>query len=105
MPDAGKDGIVNKPLTTTKLIDRGTTNNPSNENKDENKNRKDATKNLNVNAPQGDQSLKGPDTWVNKWVDYSSKYGLGYLLSNGFSGVFFNNSSKIILNPNTNIFN
>ena len=105
MPDAGKDGIVNKPLTTTKLIERGTTNNPSNENKDENKNGKDAIKNLNVNSPQGDQNLKGPDTWVKKWVDYSSKYGLGYLLSNGFSGVFFNDSSKIILNPNTNTFN
>jgi len=32
-----------------------------------------------------------------KWVDYSSKYGLGYLLSNGTTGVFFNDSSKIIL--------
>jgi len=30
-------------------------------------------------------------------VDYSSKYGLGYLLSNGSTGVFFNDSSKIIL--------
>ena len=37
-------------------------------------------------------------------VDYSSKYGLGYLLSNKYSGVFFNDSSKIILNPETNIF-
>lgn len=42
---------------------------------------------------------KGPDVWVKKWVDYSSKYGLGYLLSNGATGVFFNDSSKIILDP------
>ena len=41
---------------------------------------------------------------IKKWVDYSSKYGLGYLLSNKYSGVFFNDSSKIILNPETNIF-
>ena len=34
---------------------------------------------------------------VKKWVDYSSKYGLGYLLSNGTTGVFFNDSTKIIL--------
>ena len=34
---------------------------------------------------------------VKKWVDYSSKYGLGYLLSNGSTGVFFNDSTKIIL--------
>ena len=101
MPEAGKDGIVNKPVTTTKLIDKPTgNNNGANENKNEKE-----EKNLNINStPQGDPSLKGPDTWVKKWVDYSSKYGLGYLLSNGFSGVFFNDSSKIILNPTTKWF-
>jgi polo-like kinase 1 len=35
--------------------------------------------------------------WVRKWVDFSSKYGLGYFLSNGAFGVFFNDSTKIIL--------
>lgn len=30
-------------------------------------------------------------------MDYSSKYGLGYLLSNGATGVFFNDSTKILL--------
>jgi polo-like kinase 1 len=34
---------------------------------------------------------------VKKWVDYSSKYGLGYLLSNGMAGVYFNDSTKIII--------
>ena len=99
MPEAGKDGIVNKPVTSTKLIYKPTGNNNigSNENKSENVAK-------NVNTPQGDPNLKGPDTWVKKWVDYSSKYGLGYLLSNGFSGVFFNDSSKIILNPTTKQF-
>jgi polo-like kinase 1 len=42
-------------------------------------------------------NLKGPDVWVKKWVDYSSKYGLGYLLSNGACGVFFNDSTKVVL--------
>ena len=102
MPDAGKDGIVNKPLTTTKLVDNGKKETTE---KDENRNIKDNLKNLKVNEPQVDPNLKGPDTWVKKWVDYSSKYGLGYLLSNGFSGVFFNDSSKIILNPATSQFN
>jgi polo-like kinase 1 len=41
---------------------------------------------------------------VKKWVDYSSKYGLGYLLSNGSSGVFFNDSTKIILDPKGTFF-
>lgn len=46
-------------------------------------------------APQG--NIRGPDVWVKKWVDYSSKYGLGYLLSSKATGVFFNDSTKIIL--------
>jgi polo-like kinase 1 len=32
-------------------------------------------------------------------VDYSSKYGLGYLLSNNATGVFFNDSTKIVIDP------
>jgi polo-like kinase 1 len=42
--------------------------------------------------------------WVKKWIDYSSKYGLGYLLSNGSAGVYFNDSTKIILKPDQSIF-
>jgi len=30
-------------------------------------------------------------------VDYSAKYGLGYLLSNGVVGVYFNDSTKVVL--------
>lgn len=41
---------------------------------------------------------------MKKWVDYSSKYGLGYLLSNGCTGVFFNDSTKIILDLNGHHF-
>ena len=100
MPEVGNDGIVNKPVTTTKLVDKPNNNNnqgTNNEYEDKEK------QNIN-NLPQGDPNLKGPDTWVQKWVDYSSKYGLGYLLSNGYSGVFFNDSSKIILNPENKQF-
>ena len=39
------------------------------------------------------------ETWVTKWVDYSNKYGLGYLLNNGYIGFYFNDTTKIILNP------
>ena len=47
---------------------------------------------------------KTSEIWVKKWVDYSSKYGLGYLLSNGSTGVFFNDSSKIVLDPRGQVF-
>ncbi len=48
--------------------------------------------------------VKEPDVWIKKWVDYSSKYGLGYLLSNGGCGVFFNDSTKVILDPHGHHF-
>ena len=41
---------------------------------------------------------------MKKWVDYSTKYGLGYLLSNGCSGVFFNDYTKIIYDPKKEYF-
>ena len=47
------------------------------------------------------EKLKDIDLYVTKWVDYSSKYGLGYLLSNKFIGVYFNDCTKLIYNPKT----
>eukprot|EP00826_Nyctotherus_ovalis_P046602 TRINITY_DN5285_c0_g1_i26.p1 TRINITY_DN5285_c0_g1~~TRINITY_DN5285_c0_g1_i26.p1 ORF type:complete len:218 (-),score=50.14 TRINITY_DN5285_c0_g1_i26:686-1339(-) len=54
------------------------------------------------NSPES----KGPSrlVWVRKWVDFSSKYGLGYFLSNGTFGVFFNDSTKIVLNLTATYF-
>lgn len=45
-----------------------------------------------------------PELWVVKWVDYSSKYGVGYILSDGSIGVYFNDSTKIVLTPEGNQF-
>ena len=39
---------------------------------------------------------------VKKWIDYSSKYGIGYFLSNGSFGVYFNDSTKFIAFGNEN---
>ena len=36
-------------------------------------------------------------TYVLKWVDYSRKYGLGYILSNQSSGALFNDRVKMII--------
>lgn len=44
------------------------------------------------------------DVYVRKFVDYSSKYGLGYLLSNNSTGVYFNDSTKIIYNSKKKYF-
>ena len=40
-----------------------------------------------------------PDIWVSRWVDYSTKYGVGYFLADGAVGVYFNDSTKIIALP------
>jgi len=41
---------------------------------------------------------------VIKWLDYSNKYGIGYLLSNDSIGVYFNDSTKIVLDPDGQVF-
>lgn len=46
-----------------------------------------------------------PQICVTKWVDYSSKYGLGYMLLDGSVGVHFNDSTKIISSPCGTSFN
>ena len=55
-------------------------------------------------SPRSPKSQEGAKVWVKKWVDYSSKYGMGYILSNGCSGVYFNDSTKIIVEPNASVF-
>jgi hypothetical protein len=42
--------------------------------------------------------------WVVRYVDYSSKYGLGFLLNTGSAGVYFNDSTKIVLSPDGIVF-
>jgi polo-like kinase 1 len=53
------------------------------------------------NKPEEMKTPQQEEVWVKKWVDYSSKYGLGYHLSNASVGVFFNDATKIVLDPNS----
>jgi len=45
-----------------------------------------------------------PDRWVTRYVDYTSKYGLGFLLNDGSAGVYFNDSTKSVLGPEGETF-
>jgi polo-like kinase 1 len=47
------------------------------------------------------QDMSIPDIFVQKWVDYSAKFGIGFQLSDQSSGVHFNDSSKIIADQNS----
>eukprot|EP00985_Skeletonema_marinoi_P018590 scaffold10417_cov137-Skeletonema_marinoi.AAC.14 len=42
--------------------------------------------------------------WVSRFVDYTSKYGLGFLLNDGSSGVYFNDSTKAVLSASSDSF-
>lgn len=46
----------------------------------------------------------GPTKWVTRYVDYTSKYGLGFLLNDGSSGVYFNDSTKTVLESDGETF-
>lgn len=48
-------------------------------------------------SPQSVVVYAGPTRWVSRYVDYTSKYGLGFLLNDGSSGVYFNDSTKTAL--------
>lgn len=51
-------------------------------------------------AGAGPQVLpQAPGTYVTCFVDYTTKYGLGFQLSSGTVGVYFNDASKIVLEP------
>ncbi|KXS15147.1 Pkinase-domain-containing protein [Gonapodya prolifera JEL478] len=41
-----------------------------------------------------------PKVFVSKWIDVSHKYGLGYQLTNGCVGVYFNDDSSLLVSPN-----
>ena len=45
-----------------------------------------------------------PKVWVVKHVDYTSKYGMGFLMNTGSSGVYFNDSTKIVLSASGKVF-
>jgi polo-like kinase 1 len=69
------------------------------ENEGKNKEQRSSSK-----GPKENKNNQNSEVYVKKWVDYSSKYGLGYLLSNGCSGVFFNDYTKIIFDPKKEYF-
>ena len=102
MPDAQENGIVNrvKPKHILTGIPKEETQSSSNNNINSNNSIGNKLgENIHTHIP-----MKAPDIFVQRWVDYSSKYGLAYLLSNGNTGVYFNDGTKIILNNKTSIF-
>ena len=79
---------------------------PKIEDKNEENSTKETSGNIeNTNKEKDTPKLKGAEVYVVKWVDYTSKYGLGYLFNNGNIGVYFNDCTKILLSVKTNTIN
>ena len=112
MPNADENGICHlhdkkdKNLEENNASEEKKEENPTGESSntnDENK-KNDENDNKEKEREKEQEKLKGAEIYVNKWVDYSTKYGLGYLLNNGDVGVYFNDYTKILLNPTSNDF-
>ena len=112
MPNADENGICHlhdkkdKNLEENNASEEKKEENPTGESSntnDENK-KNDENDNKEKEKEKEQEKLKGAEIYVNKWVDYSTKYGLGYLLNNGNVGVYFNDYTKILLNPTSNNF-
>jgi len=44
------------------------------------------------------------EPYIKKWIDYSNKYGIAYILTNEICGVYYNDNSKIALHPDNYTF-
>jgi serine/threonine protein kinase len=52
---------------------------------------------VSIEAAMKDIVVDVPKIFVSKWIDYSNKYGLGYQLTNGSVGVYFNDATSIVM--------
>jgi polo-like kinase 1 len=112
MPNADENGICHlhdkkdKNLEENNASEEKKEENPTGESSntnDENK-KNDENDNKEKEREKEQEKLKGAEIYVNKWVDYSTKYGLGYLLNNGNVGVYIKDYTKILLKPISNDF-
>jgi len=102
IPNTGPNGIVTNYVKKQKPKAEAQTNDFELTHTHSHKENRPYTSNLGMqdtkDGPLSNAALS--DVSVKKWIDYSSKYGLGYILSDGHIGVYFNDSTKIIYRPN-----
>ena len=104
IPNTGPNGIVTNYVKKSKPPSEAQTNDFDLGHGHSHKENRPYTSNYGMQDTKDGLLNKGSDNLsdisVKKWIDYSSKYGLGYILSNGHIGVYFNDSTKIIYRPN-----
>lgn len=48
-----------------------------------------------TNIKTNDVVMDSNELWITHYVDYTKKYGMGYLLCNGNIGIYFNDATKV----------
>lgn len=51
---------------------------------------------IQTNERKKEYDYLAPKYYISKIVDYTKKFGLGYILNNGLIGVYFNDGTKMI---------
>ena len=102
IPNVEENGKINEENSIAQKEDTKALNlrtiNPDEEIIKENEIKNDIKKDINGNK------IDKKDIKIIKWVDYSNKYGLGYQLNNGQIGIYFNDTTKMVLNPDKKEF-
>ena len=57
-----------------------------------------------INIIINNKVVQKKSIYITKWADYSNKHSLGYMLNDGYIGVYFNDTTKMLLNPSHNKF-
>ncbi|BGP24299.1 hypothetical protein Rt10032_c03g1575 [Rhodotorula toruloides] len=57
-----------------------------------------------VDALPDDDELRAPKVFVSSWVDYTHRCGTAYSLTDGSAGVYFNDSTTMVLSPDKEHF-
>lgn len=52
--------------------------------------------NMSIAEPE---SVTAPKVFITAWIDYTHKYGTAYQLTDGSAGVYFNDSTTMIMAP------
>ena len=60
--------------------------------------------NFDLKEIKNNNSVKDIDIYIKRYHDYFSKYGVGYLINNGFVGVYYRDKTKMIYNPKSGDF-
>ncbi|GAA6024436.1 hypothetical protein JCM11491_001735 [Sporobolomyces phaffii] len=51
-----------------------------------------------------DEKVEEPRVFITSWVDYTHKYGTAYSLTDGTAGLYFNDSTTMVLSPDKEHF-